>query len=310
VDRTLLELPKARWVHLATHGWFADLDSPLINPFALGLRRKDSAGFSDSELRSAGRAPRERMDAFRRNPQICSCIVLAGANQPPRFGADGTPQDDGGLLTAESIGGLQLQDVEIVVLSACETGLAEIAEGEGLLGLQRAFHTGGAAQVASSLWRVDDRSTAALMRVFDHKLWRESRPAIEAMREAQLALYHDPKKIESLAQTRGPDFGREVTLLASVEPNATLNAGRAPTKQWAAFTISAPPFERAMRSREAPAQAARGENPSQAIDADAHVRLGIAFHQEAKLGAAVREYGEAIRQKPELAEAHDDLGLV
>jgi len=321
-DRVRTDLPRARWAHLATHGYFADLDSPAINPFALDLKNKGESDFSQTELSSAGMMPRERLDVLRRNPEAFSCIVLAGANRPPVRGTDGTPRDDGGILSAESIGSLSLQDLELVVLSACETGLGEIAEGEGLLGLQRAFHTAGTTQVASSLWRVDDTATAALMRVFYHKLWVESKPPIVAMREAQLALYYHPERTERFAKLRGPDFAREIDLAGAIEASATTAERRAPTKQWAAFTISGPPPADPKKGSNDPVDATHDQHPkhpsdtqylgptrSQSTDADTHVRFGIAYHQEAKLSAAIHEYREAIRLKPDLAEAYFYLGF-
>ena len=115
-------------------------------------------------------------------------------------------RDDLGILTAEAIAGLPLQDLELVVLSACETGLGLVGGGEGVFGLQRAFHLAGAHNVVASLWQVDDQATAALMAIFYDQLWREHKPPIEALRTAQLRLYHHPECIGRARQA--PRYAR------------------------------------------------------------------------------------------------------
>ena len=67
------------------------------------------------------------------HPGLLSGLVLAGANTPPPEGRDD------GYLTAEEVGWLDLSGVEVVKLSACETGLGRAQSGEGLTGLRRAF---------------------------------------------------------------------------------------------------------------------------------------------------------------------------
>src|SRR5213078_1602900 len=99
------------------------------------------------------------------HPGLLSGIVLAGANRPPQAG-----QDDG-ILTALEVAELDLGQVELATLSACETGLGEVAGGEGLLGLQRAFQVAGARSVVASLWKVDDRATQELMGAFYKAYW-------------------------------------------------------------------------------------------------------------------------------------------
>jgi CHAT domain-containing protein len=95
---------------------------------------------------------------------------LAGANVRP------TPiGHDDGILTALKVAELDLSGVELAVLSACETGLGEVAGGEGLLGLQRAFQVAGAHSVVASLWKVGDEPTRALMARFYENLWRTGR---------------------------------------------------------------------------------------------------------------------------------------
>jgi CHAT domain-containing protein len=115
---------------------------------------------------------------------------LAGANRPAADG-DATTHDDLGILTAEAIAGLPLQGLELVVLSACETGLGTVAGGEGVFGLQRAFHLAGARTVIASLWKVDDTATRKLMRLFYSNLWEQGMAAAEALRQAQLTVLNE-----------------------------------------------------------------------------------------------------------------------
>ncbi len=193
--RVLRELPRARWALIATHGFFADPGVPSV------LR---------PDPRLFGFIGSERVGAGLRNPLVLSGLVLAGANRP---GTDVDPstRDDLGILTAESIAGLPLQDLELVVLSACESGAGTVDGGEGVFGLQRAFHLAGAHNVVASLWKVEDEATAALMSIFYDRLWKQNQPPIEAMRAAQLTLYHHPEMIGELTKARGtPDFDKVV----------------------------------------------------------------------------------------------------
>jgi CHAT domain-containing protein len=118
-----------------------------------------------------------------RNPLVLSGLVLAGASAP-----HGLPGD--GILTAEEIADLDLSGTELVVLSACETGLGTVAGGEGVFGLQRAFALAGARATVGSLWQVDDDATAALMFEFYRRLWDQTAKIgkLEALRAAQLAV--------------------------------------------------------------------------------------------------------------------------
>src|SRR5205814_5061847 len=107
----------------------------------------------------AQRRKGERVAPGARNPLVLSGLVLAGANLPPRPDSLGIAQGDGGILTAEAVASLPLVNLELAVLSACETGLGEVAGGEGVFGLQRAFHLAGARTVIASLWKIDDTAT-------------------------------------------------------------------------------------------------------------------------------------------------------
>jgi CHAT domain-containing protein/Tfp pilus assembly protein PilF len=211
------QAPKHRYLHLATHGFFAD---PRLRSALLP---------EEKTLLETGQFGREGFIGF--HPGLLSGLVLAGANRPVQ------PDRDDGILTALEVADLDLANVDLAVLSACETGLGTTAGGEGVLGLQRAFQVAGARNVVATLWKVDDDATAALMALFYHKLWQEKKPALAALREAQLTLYHHPERTVALAKERGPDFDKVVKLPAT-PPKEAKPDGKAPVKHWAAFVLS------------------------------------------------------------------------
>jgi CHAT domain-containing protein len=92
---------------------------------------------------------------------------------------------DTGILTAEDAAGLDLLSTDMVVLSACQTGLGHIKAGEGVFGLRRAFILAGTKTLLMSLWKIPDEETEMLMEGF-YKRIREGRPRADALREAQL----------------------------------------------------------------------------------------------------------------------------
>ena len=102
------------------------------------------------------------------HPLLLSGLVLAGANKEAR------PGEENGILTALEVSEMDLDGLELAMLSACETGLGKQAGGEGLLGLQRAFAVAGCRSVVASLWKVDDRATQALMASFYRVWWGET----------------------------------------------------------------------------------------------------------------------------------------
>jgi CHAT domain-containing protein/tetratricopeptide (TPR) repeat protein len=99
---------------------------------------------------------------------------------------EGKPQD--GFLRLHEIYNLQL-NADLVVLSACETGLGKEIKGEGLIGLTRGFMYAGAPRVVASLWNVDDLATAELMKLFYQRMLKDGLPAGAALRAAQLELF-------------------------------------------------------------------------------------------------------------------------
>ena len=100
-------------------------------------------------------------------------------------GSEPPEEAEDGLLTAEDVTGMDLLATEMVVLSACETGLGRVHVGEGVYGLRRAFVLAGAKTLVMSLWKVPDQETQELMEDFYQRLW-EGQPRAEALREAQL----------------------------------------------------------------------------------------------------------------------------
>ena len=96
----------------------------------------------------------------------CSGLLFAGANATLDLSNRSVvPEGDDGILTAKEISRLDFRGLDLVVLSACQTGLGEIT-GEGVFGLQRGFKKSGAQTIVMSLWKVNDKATQILMTEF------------------------------------------------------------------------------------------------------------------------------------------------
>jgi CHAT domain-containing protein/tetratricopeptide (TPR) repeat protein len=163
----LTAAPAHRFVHLATHGFFADES---VESAVEVAQRADL-------LRGGLRL---NVEATGRHPGLLSGLVFAGVNRTDR------PPEEA-ILTALEAAELNLDKVELVVLSACETGRGRVAGGEGVLGLQRAFQLAGAHSVVASLWKVRDEETHQLMREFYRRVWsKDPVSKAEALRQAQL----------------------------------------------------------------------------------------------------------------------------
>lgn len=144
-------------LHIATHGFFLnDVD---VND--------DLESNEESQLA--------------KNPLFRSGILLAGA------GLQQTGTQEDGVLTAYEAMNLTLDNTELVSLSACETGLGDVRNGEGVYGLQRSFLVAGARTVVMSLWQVDDEATQELMSTF-YTQWINGMDKFQAFRAAQLAI--------------------------------------------------------------------------------------------------------------------------
>ena len=163
---------------LCTHGFFL----PDQIPEALPRRGEPAAESSRSR-------PME-------NPLLRCGLVLAGANQ--RLTVE-NPEGDDGILTGLEVVGIDLRGTELVVLSACETGLGDLRQGEGIAGLRQAFQLAGARSVIASLWQIPDEETVELMvkyweqlsagRDFADALHLAQRAVIRARREAGRAAH-------------------------------------------------------------------------------------------------------------------------
>ena len=170
-----------RILHLATHGFFLeDQDRSAWLEGAEATRGSQIAALLPGPA-SASRPGPGAMNI--ENPLLRSGLVLAGAN---RLGQ--TPLGEGaddGILTALEVSGMSLWGTDLVVLSACETGVGEALQGEGVFGLRRAFQLAGARTVVMSLWSVPDEETAGLMVDFYGRL-KGGKGKSQALREAML----------------------------------------------------------------------------------------------------------------------------
>ncbi len=154
-----------RILHIATHGFF--FPDPQIKTQGIGL------GESDPVFKSSD------------NPMIRSGLILAGGNYAWKNGKQVSSDEEDGILTAYEISQMNLSNTELVVLSACETGLGDIQGNEGVYGLQRAFKIAGAKYLIMSLWQVPDRETMEFMTAF-YKNWLEGKLTIpDAFRKTQ-----------------------------------------------------------------------------------------------------------------------------
>ena len=119
------------------------------------------------------------------HPGLFSGVAPACANRDVYGTGDPAvdPEDDG-ILTALDVAELNLAETDLVVLSACDTGIGWDAGGEGLLGLQRAFHYSGARSVVASLWQTDSNATRDLFVEFYRNLWERKLGKLESLRQA------------------------------------------------------------------------------------------------------------------------------
>ncbi len=147
-------------LHIATHGFFLDQPDEDNSEIQLGVQA----------------------EASRKNALLRSGLLMTGATQTAKGEQDSAIEN--GIFTAYEAMNLDLSSTEIVILSACETGLGEIKNGEGVFGLQRAFQIAGAKSILMSLWKVDDAATQLLMTSF-YKAWLSGATETNALQTAQ-----------------------------------------------------------------------------------------------------------------------------
>lgn len=164
-EAALKKVDRPRLLHIATHGFFL----PDLNLNAGGVRNGEAASSARLE-----------------NPLLRSGLALAGANLHKGG-------DDDGILTALEAAGLDLWGTKLVVLSACDTGVGEVKNGEGVYGLRRAFVLAGSESQVMSLWSVSDQGTKELMVEYYKRLIKgEGRG--EALRQVQLQMLKHPNR--------------------------------------------------------------------------------------------------------------------
>ena len=165
--RMISERPQI--LHIATHGFFLKEEETLAR-----------------RIKGLSRGSASRLPPPADNPLLRAGLAFAGLNaNAPLLGEIDTDND--GVLTAMEVLSLDLTGTQLVVLSACETGLGEIHEGEGVYGLRRSFQEAGVNSVVNSFWEVSDDGTQLLMTKFYDK-YLSGMPPRQAMREARLEM--------------------------------------------------------------------------------------------------------------------------
>jgi CHAT domain-containing protein len=184
LEEALQSRKAPRFLHLATHGFFLkDQEVAATSGF-----RSVVLDMDQPFAKPAG--PRVAVE----NPLLRCGLALAGANR-----AGSVEQGSDGILTADEVLSLPLRGTELVVLSACETGLGEVKKGEGVYGLRRVFTQAGARSLVMSMWSVPDRETQELMVEFYRNAVSGKMDRCQALRQAAL------KQKEVVRQRYGQD---------------------------------------------------------------------------------------------------------
>ena len=112
--------------------------------------------------------------------------MLAGAGDGEPFGIVDYEKYEDGFLTGYEVTQMNLQQTQLVILSACETGLGDLQGGEGVWGLQRAFQMAGSSAVMGSLWKINDETTVYFMDDF-YKNWLSGSTFQQSYKKAMLS---------------------------------------------------------------------------------------------------------------------------
>jgi CHAT domain-containing protein/Tfp pilus assembly protein PilF len=188
-EAAIKQVSGPRILHVATHGFFL--------PDQLQTTLESAGG------RGLGIAPSlEKQTAHDENPLLRSGLALAGVNQRQ----SGAGED--GVLTALEATGLDLWGTKLVVLSACETGLGEVKNGEGVYGLRRALVLAGSESQVISLWQVSDAATRDLMVAY-YKRLQAGEGRTEALRQVQLMMIQSGAPVAASSQQRGVGIARD-----------------------------------------------------------------------------------------------------
>jgi CHAT domain-containing protein len=181
-ENALKQLQSPKILHIATHGFFLN-NVPLVAPpdFSGSLFQDRS---SLEVVPTSVHRPRPTTGNTE-NPLLRSGIALAGFN-PRKSGSED------GVLTALEAAGLNLSGTRLVVLSACETGLGDVVNGDGVYGLRRALAVAGTESQLISLWKVDDEGTKDLMVSYYKRLMANVERS-KALRQTQLEMLQNPQ---------------------------------------------------------------------------------------------------------------------
>jgi len=165
-----------RILHLATHGFYLSDQKPPST--------ETSGNMEIGEPRLASEVSEiDPESSLYENPLVRSGIALAGANTSV---ASQDKAENDGVVTAEKILNLNLIGTDLVVLSACESGLGDVKSGEGVFGLRRAFSQAGAKSMVMSMWSIPDNETKELMTFFYKNLQAGSMNRAQSLRQAAL----------------------------------------------------------------------------------------------------------------------------
>ena len=155
--------PQNKIIHIATHGFF--FPEPEANTY---LENEGSTNKETQISRSADYAVGVYNFILNKNPLMRSGLVFAGANEV--WSRKEYLDKEDGVLTAQEVATLDLRKTNLVVLSACETGLGDVKGTEGVYGMQRSLKMAGVKFIIMSLWQVPDAETVEFMEKFYTKL--------------------------------------------------------------------------------------------------------------------------------------------